>query len=47
MDTPAALLDTLKMHRNLQRMQQRADSLGVHLRPHVKTTSAPKWSPRR
>ncbi|MFL1545589.1 DSD1 family PLP-dependent enzyme [Pseudomonas sp. O39] len=37
MDTPAALIDTLKMQRNIQRMQQRADSLGVHLRPHVKT----------
>lgn len=31
MDTPAALLDTLKMQRNLQRM---------HQRPHVKTH---KW----
>lgn len=37
MDTPAALIDTLKMQRNIQRMQLRADSLGVHLRPHVKT----------
>ncbi|KRP43720.1 DSD1 family PLP-dependent enzyme [Pseudomonas poae] len=37
MDTPAALLDTVKLQRNIQRMQQRADSLGVHLRPHVKT----------
>jgi len=37
MDTPAALIDTVKMQRNLERMQQRADSLGVQLRPHVKT----------
>ncbi|OIN46526.1 alanine racemase [Pseudomonas azotoformans] len=37
MDTPAALIDTLKMQRNIQRMQQRANALGVHLRPHVKT----------
>lgn len=37
MDTPAALLDCVKMQRNIQRMQQRADHLGVHLRPHVKT----------
>ncbi|MGY2401415.1 alanine racemase [Pseudomonas sp. SDO5271_S396] len=37
MDTPAALIDTAKMQRNIQRMQQRADSLGVQLRPHVKT----------
>ncbi|OPA87350.1 alanine racemase [Pseudomonas fluorescens] len=37
MDTPAALIDTLKMQRNIRRMQHRADSLGVQLRPHVKT----------
>lgn len=37
MDTPAALIDTAKMQRNIQRMQQRANSLGVQLRPHVKT----------
>ncbi|MGB3126081.1 MAG: alanine racemase [Pseudomonas sp.] len=37
MDTPAALLDVVKMQRNIQRMQQRANDLGVRLRPHVKT----------
>ena len=37
MDTPAALIDTVKMQRNIQRMQQRANGLGVQLRPHVKT----------
>ncbi len=37
MDTPAALIDCVKMQRNIQRMQQRADHFGVHLRPHVKT----------
>ncbi|MEX5551545.1 DSD1 family PLP-dependent enzyme [Pseudomonas pergaminensis] len=37
MDTPAALIDTVKMQRNIQRMQQRANALGVQLRPHVKT----------
>ena len=37
MDTPAALLDVMKMQRNIARMQQRADHLGVTLRPHVKT----------
>ncbi|WP_395607611.1 DSD1 family PLP-dependent enzyme [Pseudomonas sp. B22129] len=37
MDTPAALLDVVKMQRNIARMQQRADHLGVTLRPHVKT----------
>jgi D-serine deaminase-like pyridoxal phosphate-dependent protein len=37
MDTPAVLIDVVKMQRNIQRMQQRADDLGVCLRPHVKT----------
>ncbi|MGY2177923.1 DSD1 family PLP-dependent enzyme [Pseudomonas azotoformans] len=37
MDTPAALIDIEKMQRNIQRMQQRGNSLGVQLRPHVKT----------
>lgn len=37
LDTPAALIDTVKMQRNIQRMQQRANALGVQLRPHVKT----------
>ena len=35
--TPAALLDESRMARNIRRMQQRIDSLGVTLRPHVKT----------
>jgi D-serine deaminase-like pyridoxal phosphate-dependent protein len=37
METPAALIDSVKMQRNIQRMQQRANALGVQLRPHVKT----------
>lgn len=37
MQTPAALIDVATLQRNIQRMQQQADSLGVHLRPHVKT----------
>jgi len=38
LDTPAALVDTLRMQRNIERMQARMDALGVHFRPHVKTT---------
>lgn len=38
LDTPAALVDVPRMQRNIQRMQQRMDSLGVRLRPHVKTS---------
>jgi D-serine deaminase-like pyridoxal phosphate-dependent protein len=36
--TPAALIDETRMLRNIARMQQRMDALGVRLRPHVKTT---------
>jgi D-serine deaminase-like pyridoxal phosphate-dependent protein len=35
--TPALLLDVDIMEKNLQRMQQRANRLGVSLRPHIKT----------
>jgi D-serine deaminase-like pyridoxal phosphate-dependent protein len=38
LDTPAALIDLPRMLRNIARMQQRADALGVRLRPHVKTS---------
>jgi D-serine deaminase-like pyridoxal phosphate-dependent protein len=38
LDTPAALVDTTRLARNLERMQARADALGVAFRPHVKTT---------
>lgn len=37
-DTPAALVDEARMQRNIARMQQRMDALGVRFRPHVKTT---------
>jgi D-serine deaminase-like pyridoxal phosphate-dependent protein len=37
LDTPAALLDEPRMHRAIARMQHRVDTLGVALRPHVKT----------
>lgn len=35
--TPALLLDLDVLERNLRRMQERADGLGVRLRPHIKT----------
>ncbi len=37
-DTPAALVDEARMQRNIARMQQHMDALGVRFRPHVKTT---------
>lgn len=38
LSTPAALVDTERMRRNIERMQARMDALGVRFRPHVKTT---------
>lgn len=38
LDTPAALIDVLRMQRNIDRMQARMNALGVRFRPHVKTT---------
>ncbi len=38
LQTPAAIIDVARMQRNIQRMQQRMDRLGVRLRPHVKTS---------
>ncbi len=38
LNTPAALVDTARMQRNITRMQQRMNALGVAFRPHVKTT---------
>ena len=38
LNTPAALVDTTRMQRNIARMQSRMNSLGVAFRPHVKTT---------
>jgi D-serine deaminase-like pyridoxal phosphate-dependent protein len=35
--TPAALIDEARMGRNIARMQERMNALGVRLRPHVKT----------
>src|SRR5258708_1664805 len=36
-ETPAALIDRVRMKRNIARMQSRMDTLGVAFRPHVKT----------
>jgi D-serine deaminase-like pyridoxal phosphate-dependent protein len=41
LSTPAALVDVAQLQRNVARMQSRMDGLGVHLRPHVKTTKCP------
>src|SRR5436190_4074841 len=38
LSTPAALIDVNRMQRNIGRMQQRMNALGVAFRPHVKTT---------
>ena len=38
LNTPAALIDLPRMARNIARMQQRMNELGVAFRPHVKTT---------
>ncbi|WP_332821564.1 DSD1 family PLP-dependent enzyme [Pseudomonas sp.] len=38
LETPAAIIDVARMQRNIQRMQARMDTLGVRLRPHVKTS---------
>ena len=37
-DTPAAIVSRPRMQRNIARMQQQADALGVRFRPHVKTS---------
>ncbi len=38
--TPALLLDRAKLERNIQRLSDRAKSLGVVLRPHLKTAKS-------
>ena len=37
-ETPAAVVDVARMQRNIARMQDRMNALGVSFRPHVKTT---------
>ncbi|MCI8889227.1 MAG: D-TA family PLP-dependent enzyme [Hungatella sp.] len=41
-DTPALLIDQRIMMKNLAAMQKKADSMGVHLRPHTKTHKMPE-----
>ncbi|UVS98640.1 DSD1 family PLP-dependent enzyme [Burkholderia glumae] len=38
LNTPAALIDVARMNRNIERMQQRMNALGVNFRPHIKTS---------
>ncbi|WP_137927124.1 DSD1 family PLP-dependent enzyme [Cupriavidus sp. 2SB] len=38
LETPAAIIDTPRMLRNIRHMQARMDALGVRFRPHVKTS---------
>jgi D-serine deaminase-like pyridoxal phosphate-dependent protein len=37
-ETPAAVVDVARTQRNIARMQDRMNALGVSFRPHVKTT---------
>ena len=37
-DTPALIIEESKMNANIERMRNRAKSLGVTLRPHLKTS---------
>ena len=37
LQTPAAVVDESRMNRNIARMQEHLDRLGVRFRPHVKT----------
>ena len=39
-ETPAAVIDVARMQRNVARMQDRMNALGVSFRPHVKTTKS-------
>ncbi|MCK0151345.1 DSD1 family PLP-dependent enzyme [Marivita sp. S6314] len=40
LQTPCLLVDEARMMRNIDRLAQRADTLGVTLRPHLKTTKS-------
>jgi D-serine deaminase-like pyridoxal phosphate-dependent protein len=40
LDTPAAIVDETRMLRNIRRLQDRMDTLGVALRPHLKTAKS-------
>jgi D-serine deaminase-like pyridoxal phosphate-dependent protein len=40
LDTPSAVVDVGRMQRNIARMQERMNALGVRFRPHVKTSKS-------
>ncbi|MCW1952057.1 MAG: alanine racemase [Octadecabacter sp.] len=46
LETPALLLDQVKMMRNIDRLEGRAKALGVTLRPHLKTAKSVEVSTR-
>ena len=41
LDTPALLIDLSRVNKNIEDMQKKANSAGVHLRPHTKTHRTP------
>ena len=41
LDTPALLIDLSRMKKNIRDMQEKANTAGVHLRPHTKTHRTP------
>lgn len=47
LETPAVLVDLDVCERNLRRMAERAQSAGVHLRPHAKTHKSPALAARQ
>ena len=48
LNTPAALVDVDRMQRNIGRMQEQLDRLGVRFRPHVKTSKCVQvWEKQR
>jgi D-serine deaminase-like pyridoxal phosphate-dependent protein len=46
-ETPAAIVDVARMQRNIARMQDRMNALGVNFRPHVKTTKCAEVADRQ
>lgn len=42
LETPLLLIDTQRMQRNIERMQERMNKLKVSFRPHVKTSKCPE-----
>jgi len=46
-DTPAIMIDLGKVEANLARAQTHADSIGVALRPHIKTHKLPRFALRQ